>query len=272
MASSFQQAVVRNVNDKNSQLQKQLDNVVREANGEISLLSSKLMELERDLEVERRKVRELQDTAREKDKEYQKLKASSNLRSSFTFRYLTHSQNQYEKIKRKALLGPGPANLEVPHPGFVGPGPGNPEMHPKLRNHGAPVDLEFVVGGMEANGIQRTPLINRTTGNSFVPQHNSGWAQQLAPMQAHARNHSHRQAFGGHEADRSYRSGNTSDRSESANEVEELLLHRNHQPAQAVRTHSTGWSGAPPSNARPSQRAFAQPKRGFRPAGPMMPR
>lgn len=31
-------------------------------------------ELERDLELERRKVRELQEIARERDKEYQKLK------------------------------------------------------------------------------------------------------------------------------------------------------------------------------------------------------
>ena len=31
-------------------------------------------ELERDLELERRKVRELQEAARERDKEYQKLK------------------------------------------------------------------------------------------------------------------------------------------------------------------------------------------------------
>lgn len=31
-------------------------------------------ELERDLDLERRKVRELQETARERDKEYQKLK------------------------------------------------------------------------------------------------------------------------------------------------------------------------------------------------------
>ena len=30
--SAFQQAVVRNVNDKNGQLQKQLDNVIREGN------------------------------------------------------------------------------------------------------------------------------------------------------------------------------------------------------------------------------------------------
>lgn len=59
--SSFQQAVIRNINDRNAQLQKQLENVVREgkeechlfltfllltipllANGEISLLSNKV--------------------------------------------------------------------------------------------------------------------------------------------------------------------------------------------------------------------------------------
>ncbi|KIK65565.1 hypothetical protein GYMLUDRAFT_159140 [Collybiopsis luxurians FD-317 M1] len=72
--NSFQQAVLRNLNDKNSQLQKQLDNVVREANGEISLLNNKVAELERDLEVEKRKVRDLQDATREREKEYQKLK------------------------------------------------------------------------------------------------------------------------------------------------------------------------------------------------------
>ncbi|KAJ3880216.1 hypothetical protein F5051DRAFT_324338 [Lentinula edodes] len=73
--NSFQQAVLRNLNDKNSQLQKQLDNVVREANGEITLLNNKTAEdLERDLEVERRKVRDLQDGTREREKEYQKLK------------------------------------------------------------------------------------------------------------------------------------------------------------------------------------------------------
>ncbi|KAA1466283.1 hypothetical protein DENSPDRAFT_767520 [Dentipellis sp. KUC8613] len=71
---SFQQAVIRNMNDKNAQLQKQLDNVIREANGEMSILGNKITELHHDLDVERRKVRDLQDTAKERDKEYQKLK------------------------------------------------------------------------------------------------------------------------------------------------------------------------------------------------------
>lgn len=107
--SSFQQAVIRNLNDKQAQLQKQLDNVIREgdappaldylhsqlpANGEINLLSNKVAgivncpthriakasivsELERDMELERRKVHELQDSSREREKEYQKLKVAS---------------------------------------------------------------------------------------------------------------------------------------------------------------------------------------------------
>lgn len=44
------------------------------ANGELSLLSNKVHGLEKELELERRKLREMQDSAREKDKEYQKLK------------------------------------------------------------------------------------------------------------------------------------------------------------------------------------------------------
>ncbi|KAL1704373.1 hypothetical protein EV121DRAFT_174424, partial [Schizophyllum commune] len=72
--NSFQQAVVRNLTDKNAQLQKQLDNVVREANGEINLLNDKTNELQRELELERRKTRDLQEAQRERDKEYQKLK------------------------------------------------------------------------------------------------------------------------------------------------------------------------------------------------------
>ncbi|KAF9263653.1 hypothetical protein L218DRAFT_864457 [Marasmius fiardii PR-910] len=76
--STFQQAVLRNLNDKNSQLQKQLDSVVREANGEITLLNNKKTELERDLEIEKRKVRDLQEANRESEKEYQKLKVRSS--------------------------------------------------------------------------------------------------------------------------------------------------------------------------------------------------
>ncbi|KAH9960489.1 hypothetical protein BC827DRAFT_1132969 [Russula dissimulans] len=72
--NSFQHAVVRSISDKNAQLQKQLENLVREADSEINLLTSKLSDVERDLDLERRKNRDLQETSRERDKEYQKLK------------------------------------------------------------------------------------------------------------------------------------------------------------------------------------------------------
>lgn len=108
---------MRNVNDKNAQLQKQLENVVREGYrltlrlcflsnwfpflqpterltslatrylvgrfttektsyrpAYLILTFDKYEEFERDLELERRKVRDLQDASRERDKEYQKLK------------------------------------------------------------------------------------------------------------------------------------------------------------------------------------------------------
>ena len=82
------------MNERNAQLQKQLDNVVREgescsstssceqnrwdtaftANGELSLMNAKVQGLEKELEQERRRLRDMQESARERDKEYQKLK------------------------------------------------------------------------------------------------------------------------------------------------------------------------------------------------------
>lgn len=50
--------------------------MIREANGELSLLTNKMSVLERDLEMERRKSASLQDTLKEHEKEYQKLKVT----------------------------------------------------------------------------------------------------------------------------------------------------------------------------------------------------
>lgn len=243
------------MNDKNAQLQKQLENVIREANGEINLLSSKVSELERDLELERRKVHDLQDATRERDKEYQKLKT------------------QHDKIKRKALLTPNPIGRE--HLGFEGPvhPPDRhaPEgQHPKVRtfgtNMGNAVDLEAVVGGMEANGIQRTPIVNRTMSGTFGQQHGSAWPQN-PPGPALARSKPQRQPFG--QADRSFRL--MSDRSENASEVENMLLLNPDRLSSRTSSNQGGWS-AVPQKTRPSQRVFApqtnqRSSGGFRPAG-----
>ncbi|KAJ7117317.1 hypothetical protein C8R43DRAFT_102973 [Mycena crocata] len=254
--NSFQQAVVRNVNDKNAQLQKQIENVVREANGEINLLSNKNAELERDLELERRKVRDLQDATRERDKEYQKLKA------------------QLDKIKRKALLAPNGPVMSAGE---------DQHNHNKLRAFASnSVDLGAVVGGMEASGIHRTPLVNRTAGGSFGPSSHSNnqWGQQQ--QQQHQQQHqqhqqpnsgrrtqSHRQPFATAQ-DRAYQSGNTSDRSASAHEVENMLL--GGQNTRQI--PNQGWSTAPTPRTRPIPRVFAPPTNqqqrmpgSFRPAG-----
>jgi len=131
---------------------------------------------------------------------------------------------------------------------------------------GNTVDLEAVVGGMEANGIQRTPIVNRTMTGTFGQQHASAWPQhQQAPIPA--RNKPQRQVFG--QADRSYRS--MSDRSESANEVENMLLNPGQSHLVSRTSNQGGWSVAPQKN-RPTQRVFApqtnqRPSGGFKPAG-----
>ncbi|KZS98058.1 hypothetical protein SISNIDRAFT_547067 [Sistotremastrum niveocremeum HHB9708] len=161
--NSYQQALVRSVNDRVAQLQKQLENVVREANSEIGLMNSKISgalslicmyaperhcpATERDLENERRRNREYQEALRDKDKEYQKLK------------------NQHDKIKRKALLGPS-NNENVPLQGFHSSmnqqqfGDRNhlePGLTLQTRNYQGGINtLDEVVGGMEAQGANST--------------------------------------------------------------------------------------------------------------------
>ncbi|EJF63017.1 hypothetical protein BD309DRAFT_866934 [Dichomitus squalens] len=71
---SFQQALYKNVTEKNAQLEKRLENVIREANGEISLLTNKMSDMGREVETERRKSAGLQDSLKENEKEYHKLK------------------------------------------------------------------------------------------------------------------------------------------------------------------------------------------------------
>ncbi|KIJ56660.1 hypothetical protein M422DRAFT_57338 [Sphaerobolus stellatus SS14] len=69
--NSYQQAFLKSLSDKNTQISKQLDNVVREG---FAMLTQSYEGLERELELERRKTRDAQAALREKDKEYQKLK------------------------------------------------------------------------------------------------------------------------------------------------------------------------------------------------------
>ena len=88
--------------------------------------------------------------------------------------------------------------------------------------------------------IQRTPMINRSCP-SFAPQQGSAWTPQhlLAQVQ-HGQpqtNKNHRQAFG--LSDYSYR-GTISEQSESASEVENLLVPKR----LSVRANNQGWAGS----------------------------
>lgn len=239
---SFQHAVVRSINDKNAQLQKQLENLVREADSEIGLLSNKLSDLERDLDLERRKNRDLQETSRERDKEYQKLKA------------------QYDKLKRRALLAP---TVGTNQPGINLAG--GPELHP-----GVGVGVGVGVSGM--NTIQRPAagIVNRTAGQFNTP---GLWSQTLQQHQQPQPQQQHispqnvpppvRQPFIASE-----RSLDNSERSNTAQDVEELL---GSQGRMQRRTHyQGGWASSTNQAQQQQQRAFA-PSSGRRTSGTFRP-
>ncbi|KAH9943019.1 uncharacterized protein BXZ73DRAFT_74083 [Epithele typhae] len=248
--SSFQQALYRNVTENNAQLEKRLDNVIREANGEISLLTNKIKEVERDLDGERRKANSLQESLKESEKEYHKLKT------------------QYDKLKRKALLGgpvgggSGSKDGPVPLTNQMLNIPSRQEDSARLRQGaaygvGVPgrVDVGAVVGNMEAAGIQRTPIVNRTMPMLGVPQA-SGAASWRHPQPTQARGRAttgQRQPFGA--VDTSYRnsaSTTRSDHSDNTADIENLLT----QPAR--HGHRSASLNVPGSNPQWSGHAQAQ--------------
>ena len=71
------------------------------------------------------------------------------------------SQSQHDKIKRKALLQPGNLGQENARGGL--PAQDDPNQLPRMPMglgtpvSGGPVDMNIVVGGMEANGVTLDP-------------------------------------------------------------------------------------------------------------------
>jgi hypothetical protein len=210
----------------------------------------------------------------------------SDLAAPTPLPFRLHSQQaQYDKIKRKALLAPNATGLDA---ALAFGGNMNHvierQAHEDQRGGGRAgggfsndaVNIGAVVGGMEANGvrcndtrnsprliargsqIQRTPIVNRTLGPSFVPKQGSSWLQQPqhAPAQAHTRNQSRHQLVGG-VSDRSFRASSASDRSDSANEVENMLMN-SRQPSRRT-SHQGGWTVP-----APGQRPRAVQQRGKR--------
>lgn len=99
----------------------------------------------------------MQDAAREKDREYQKLKVLSVLSHLFIVLTLELHQNQYDRIKRKALLAPNTTN-DIPS--FAAPAAGaDSQMHvrefSKVQSGPDYVgqNLNAVASGMETHGV-----------------------------------------------------------------------------------------------------------------------
>ena len=107
--------------------------------------------------------------------------------------------------------------------------------------------LNLITRGLQ---IQRTPIVNRTTGAPFAPQQNTAWAQpQHVQGQPPPRNQAQRQPFGA-VPDRHFRSNSASDRSDSANEVENMLI--NNRPPARRTSDQGGWTTTG-QRARPTQ-------------------
>lgn len=145
---------------------KDLQNVIAEANSQLSLLNDKCSQLERDLELERRKTRDKDERLREKDKEYQKLK------------------NQYDSLKRKALLAPNgvPPNADSIEATESQALPRVRGIGNTVQNVGGAMTMGEIAHGMDANRIQRTPL-RPGAGSLNSQQPIAHWAQQ--PQQLH---------------------------------------------------------------------------------------
>lgn len=219
-------------------------------------MNNKIAELERDVELERRKVRELQEASRDRDREYQKLKA------------------QHDKMKRKVLLAPnlsgqqvsGNESLNLSNSSF--PGQGEVNARQPLRAFG----VGAVVDGMEANGIQRTPLVNRGgQGGWFVQNGSDGWVQAGGVGQRIP----HRQPLPvGHGQQYRHTSGSMSERSDtsSLHEVENLLSVGGNGSGAKRRTTGPGWGTMPAQQQQQQkQRVFPGNSNGQRRSGTFRP-
>lgn len=163
----------------------------------------------------------------------------------------------HDKFKRKALLAPnyGNENNKMTAGGITNDDQQSKHKNPPANFH-MPVGGNLnTLGGLPASG--RTPLTNRT---AFMPQ--GTWNQQAQVGVARS---IPRPTFPA-TTDRAYSSGySTANNSESANEVEDLLL-----GLGGKRTSVNHPSWNPRQMSRSDIQAFSNGKRAskFRPSGP----
>ncbi|GJJ07450.1 hypothetical protein Clacol_001652 [Clathrus columnatus] len=235
-SSSYQQAVLKTLSDKNLQITKQLENLVREAYAidckftTWLFLGSKrgigpseeqnyssVLGLERELEDEKRKNKENQALSREKDKEYQKLKAHTILPKCLA---------QLDKLKRKTLLGSGLMTADAGSVGENLPVIASGHQHSysgqvqtgNLRGYSVPTGsgINRIADNMETFKIQRTPVKHGR------PVLFSDFRTQVAPQRVPQRP--------------VYEKGNISDTSE--NEVDSLPNHHQQQSMRGIQAMS----------------------------------
>ncbi|BGP44540.1 hypothetical protein JCM10450v2_000354 [Rhodotorula kratochvilovae] len=167
---AFQALITKNAQERIAVLEAQCNTITREAHAEIGLLKDRVTtaltrhaNAERDLEFERRRVHELQETHKANAKAYSKLKACSSSRSPLA---------QYDKAKQRALLQPGdatsfPAALQSGHVG------GTPAHTPR---GGSSARQQFVpVGAQPAQQFRPASVLSQSAAA------HGGWT----PQQAH---------------------------------------------------------------------------------------
>jgi len=143
-------------------LEAQCNTITREAHAEIGLLKERVTSTEKELELERRRVHELQEMHKANAKAYSKLKA------------------QYDKAKQRALLQPGDG-ASFPAAGVRGGVGGTPSVTPR----GGSSARQTFVPGLQHPGHHQQ---HRPT--SSLSQHHSGsggsggWTPQGQPQGA----------------------------------------------------------------------------------------
>ncbi|SCV68733.1 BQ2448_854 [Microbotryum intermedium] len=229
--AAFQALVTRNTQEN------QMSSIMRDANSEITLLKEKVAETERDLELERRRIRDLHETHKANAKAYNKLKA------------------QYDKEKQRNLL---PSS----------------ERHPSNTFEAAAAAIASNTKGARQpfaanqSGSAATPARSHST-SSLISQPDRGWSAS-AHRHHHARN---AQKLGGGDAGAggvpfAYNPGDSAQRPRNTFQGYHAQLQNSSQVAQQHhgggmkgtrqgRNHSTG-SGSTGSDGGGRQDHFAQ--------------
>ncbi|GAA5951551.1 hypothetical protein JCM21900_001598 [Sporobolomyces salmonicolor] len=142
--ASFQALLTKNAQERIAVLEAQCNIIAREATAEISLLKERVSSTEKDLEIERRRVRDLQETHKANAKAYSKLKA------------------QYDKSKQRALVNPGFTNALS-----IAPAP----SHAASRQTFVPAQGDAVPGRASSSASSRQNKMNRNarTGTHTGP-------------------------------------------------------------------------------------------------------